>query len=238
MVDISIETFKIVLIGESGVGKTSIISQFIDQNFQDDLQTSTGGTFSSKSFIYGNGKILKFEIWDTAGQERYRSLTKMFYKDTNAAILVYDITRKISFEELQNYWAKEIQESAPENIILAIVGNKNDLLEEEGQGDFVDEGEAREFAAKLGALFYTISAKKNYGINDLFLQIAKKHTGVEDIKIKTDEEDSGEPENSLNNQNEALNSKGTMRISKEKTFDNQKKKKKCCRNWLEQEKRS
>ena len=227
MADNPLETFKVVLIGESGVGKTSIISQFIDQNFQDDLQTSTGGTFSSKSFIYGNGKILKFEIWDTAGQERYRALTKMFYKDTNAAVLVYDITRKKSYEELKKYWVKEIKESAPENIIIAIVGNKSDLLEEEeGQDEHVDEGEAREYASNLGSLFFTISAKKNYGINDLFLQIAKKHTGAEDIKIKIDEED-GEPENQMN-QNEVMNSKGTMKISKEATFDNTKKKKKCC----------
>ena len=106
-----IESFKVVLVGESGVGKTSIITQFIDQTFQEDQQSTTGGTFSTKSVICDNTKILKFEIWDTAGQERYRALTKMFYKDANAAVLVYDITRKDSFEELQNYWAQQIKES-------------------------------------------------------------------------------------------------------------------------------
>ena len=102
-------TFKIVLIGEAGVGKTSIISQFIDQTFQEDLQASTGGTFTSKTLILNNGNTLKFDIWDTAGQERYRALTKLFYKDSNAAILVYDITRQDSFDELKNYWAQQIQ---------------------------------------------------------------------------------------------------------------------------------
>ena len=110
------ETFKVVLLGETGVGKTSIISQFVDQNFQEDIQPSTGGTFSSKTFIYENNKLLKFEIWDTAGQERYRSLTTMFYKEANAAILVYDITRVNTFDEIKTYWAKQIKESAPENI--------------------------------------------------------------------------------------------------------------------------
>ena len=124
-------TFKIVLIGEAGVGKTSIISQFIDQTFQEDLQASTGGTFTSKTLILNNGNTLKFDIWDTAGQERYRALTKLFYKDSNAAILVYDITRQDSFDELKNYWAQQIQESTNSNIILAIAANKSDIIEKE-----------------------------------------------------------------------------------------------------------
>ena len=217
-----IESFKVVLLGESGVGKTSIISQFIDQNFQEDLQSSTGGTFSSKSFSYGGNKILKFEIWDTAGQERYRSLTKMFYKDANAAVLVYDITRKISFEELQSYWVEQIKESAPPNILLAVVANKSDLGEEEE----VDEGQARNYAQELGAIFCTTSAKSRHGIDDLFLQIARKHTGANDVQIKNDEDDSP---NMFNNPDEdKMNKNGTMKITKEKTIVPKEKKKKCC----------
>ena len=216
-----IEAFKVVLLGESGVGKTSIISQFIDQDFQEDLQSSTGGTFSSKSFIYGGGKILKFEIWDTAGQERYRSLTKMFYKDANAAVLVYDITRKITFEELQSYWVEQIKESAPQNILLAVVANKSDLEEED-----VDEGEARNYANELGALFCTTSAKSRHGIDDLFLQIARKHTGANDVQIKNDEDDS--PNMAINQDEDKMNKNGTMRISKERTLNSMEKKKKCC----------
>ena len=220
MSDNQIETFKLVILGESGVGKTSIISQFIDNNFQDDIQSSTGGTFSSKTFTYSGNKILKFEIWDTAGQERYRSLTKMFYKDANAAVLVYDITRKRSFEELQTYWTEQIKESAPPNIILAVVGNKSDLAKEEE----VDEEIARNYAEELGALFFSTSAKNRAGIDDLFLQIAKKHTGTNDVKIKMEEEDT------INqiNQNDDIKKNGSMRITKEKTFKKEEKKKKCC----------
>ena len=178
-----IESFKVVLVGESGVGKTSIITQFIDQTFQEDQQSTTGGTFSTKSVKCGNNKTLKFEIWDTAGQERYRSLTKMFYKDANAAVLVYDITRKDSFEQLKSYWAEQIKE-CPENIIVVIAANKNDLIQKEE----VDEEEARKFASDLGAIFVGTTATQVESINELFIEIAKKYTGSEQIEIK-DEED-------------------------------------------------
>jgi small GTP-binding protein len=171
------------LVGESGVGKTSIITQFIDQTFQEDQQSTTGGTFSTKSVKCGNNKTLKFEIWDTAGQERYRSLTKMFYKDANAAVLVYDITRKDSFEQLKSYWAEQIKE-CPENIIVVIAANKNDLIQKEE----VDEEEARKFASDLGAIFVGTTATQVESINELFIEIAKKYTGSEQIEIK-DEED-------------------------------------------------
>ena len=181
----SVESFKVVLVGESGVGKTSIITKFIDETFQEDQQSTTGGTFITKSVICDGGKILKFEIWDTAGQERYRALTKMFYKDANAAIMVYDITRKDSFEELKNYWSEQIKESSPEGIILVIAANKSDLFEHEA----IDESIAREFAQQIGAFYIATSAKNSDGINNLFEEIAKKYTGSSTITIKKDEGD-------------------------------------------------
>ena len=176
-----VKGFKVVMLGEAGVGKTSIISQFIDQIFQDDLQSSTGGTFSSKTFIYNKDKELKFEIWDTAGQERYRSLTKMFYKDANSAVLVYDKTRAESYQELKEYWVNEIKEYGPKDLILIVCANKSDLEDEN-----VDETEARDFAKQIGAIFCSTSAKNRFGIDDLFLEIAKKYTGDENVKIKND----------------------------------------------------
>ena len=208
-----IESFKVVLVGESGVGKTSIITQFIDQTFQEDQQSTTGGTFSTKSVVCDGGKVLKFEIWDTAGQERYRALTKMFYKDANAAVLVYDITRKDSFEELQTYWAEQIKECSPPNIILAIAANKSDLYQMEA----VDEGKAREFADSLGAIYASTTATKVEPINDLFIQSAKKHTGAENITIKDDEDGQNQPEEEK---------KDTVKLSKE--GGKKEKKKGCC----------
>ena len=212
--DKDLETLKIVLIGESGVGKTSIISQFIDQIFQNDQQSTIGGTFSTKTIKCGNGKILKLEIWDTAGQERYRSVTKMFYKDANAAILVYDITNKFSFEELQKYWIEQVKESSPRNIILAIVANKSDLIEYEQ----VDEGTARQFAKDNDALFAVTSAKQISTVESLFLDIAKKYTGT-DSALTLEEKDEIEEFRKIR--------KESVKITKE-TQQKEQKKKRCC----------
>ena len=217
-----IESLKIVLLGEAGVGKTSIISQFVEQLFQEDIQSSAGGTFSSKTCIYGNNQILKLEIWDTAGQERYRALTTMFYKEANAAVLVYDITRKESYEQIQEYWSNQLKESAPSDIILMLCANKSDLINQEK----VDEGEARKYASELGAMFCSTSAKNDYGITDLFLQIAKKYTGSDNVRIKNDNEDIPVVENT--NQIERVNKRGSVKITNAKPDPKVEKKKKCC----------
>ena len=111
---------KVVLIGESGVGKTSIISRYISNTFKSQLMSTPGANFVTKSVVLEdenkNEQPLKYEIWDTAGQERYRSLAKVFYKNAAVCVLVYDITRKSSFEELKNYWVKEIKENTPPDI--------------------------------------------------------------------------------------------------------------------------
>jgi small GTP-binding protein len=213
--DKDFETLKIVLIGESAVGKTSLISQFIDQVFQDDQQSTIGGTFSTKIIKCGNGKILKLEIWDTAGQERYRSVTKLFYKDANAALLVYDISNKYTFEELQNYWIDQVRDSAPKDIILAIVANKSDLIESEQ----VDEAMAREFAKDNGALFALTSAKTTAGVESLFLDIAKKYTG-------TDSASTIESENKKEEEEYKKIRKDSVKITKQSQV--KAKKKKCC----------
>ena len=115
-------------------------------------------------------KCVKFEIWDTAGQEKYRSLTKIFYKDARIAILVYDITRKDSFEELKNYWYAQLKESSPDNIIIGIAANKCDLYDNEQ----VPEDEARAFANEIGAIFKLTSANTNTGIEELFKAVGCK----------------------------------------------------------------
>ena len=117
------QVVKVVLLGESSVGKTSIISRFIDdafnQNYQNSI-TTTGASYATKRMMFKDYKnqIIKFEIWDTAGQEKYRSLTQIFYKDASIAILVYDITNESSFEEMQNYWYEQIKECSPKEISI------------------------------------------------------------------------------------------------------------------------
>ena len=183
----STQSVKAVLLGESGVGKTCIIARFINGTFENNIMSTTGASYAGKTMVFEEfgGQCVKFEIWDTAGQEKYRSLTKMFFKDANAAVMVYDITRKDSFEELKNYWTSQIKESSPENIILAIAANKSDLIEQEA----VEEENARNFAKEINAIFVSTSAKDSEGINNLFKEIAKKYTGASTITIKEDEDD-------------------------------------------------
>ena len=112
-------------------------------------------------------KSLQFDIWDTAGQERYRALTKFFYKDAAIAILVYDITRKDSFEEMKNYWYNQLKNFSGKNIIIGIAGNKSDLFDKEA----VSEEEARKFATEIGAIFRLTSACNNNNIDELFYAV-------------------------------------------------------------------
>ena len=213
---------KIVLVGESGVGKTCIISQFVCQIFQQDVQTSSSATFNSKTLIYNNNQVLKLEIWDTAGQEKYRSIASMFYKDADAAILVYDITRKESFEQIKEYWLGQIKEKGPKNIILALCGNKSDLIDLEQ----VDEEEARNYAEEINAIFYPTSAKNDCGIIDLFLQIAKKYTKSDNVRLKTDKD---EFSSTMSDSVSSCQARESVVITKESIKKtNEVKKKKCC----------
>jgi small GTP-binding protein len=110
-------TCKVVLIGESGVGKTSIISRYINNTFKSQLMSTPGANFVTKNVMMEDeNQSIKFEIWDTAGQERYRALAKVFYKNAAVCVLVYDITRKTSFEELKNYWVNEIKVNGNPNL--------------------------------------------------------------------------------------------------------------------------
>lgn len=107
---------KVVMLGESGVGKTCIINRYINNTFNPESMTTSGASYASKTMYFEKyEKNMKFDIWDTAGQEKFRSLTKIFYKETSVAILVYDITRKESFEEIKNYWYHQIKEHSPKN---------------------------------------------------------------------------------------------------------------------------
>ena len=166
------ESVKVVLIGESGVGKTSIISQFTKGIFNPDLMSTNGATFSTKKKEFKeSNKILSFEIWDTAGQEKYRSLAKMFFKDAAVALIVYDVTSKKSFEEIKAYWMDLVKENGPKKVIMYIVGNKIDLSEKE----VVNEDEARAFAENENVNFWLTSAKNSTGIDELFNEIGNQY---------------------------------------------------------------
>ena len=162
---------KVVLLGDSGVGKTCIISRYISGAFDNNSPSTNGASYASKILTFENlNKTISLDIWDTAGQEKYKSLTKFFYKDAAVAILVYDITKKDSFENMKGYWYEQLQEFGSKKIILGVAGNKCDMYEKEE----VNENEAKEFAEKIGAFFEITSAKNNTGITDLFMNAANR----------------------------------------------------------------
>jgi len=163
---------KVVLVGESGVGKTCIISRFISGAFDSNVSSTNGASYASKNVQYDKlGKSLLLDVWDTAGQEKYRALTKFFYKDAKVAILVYDITRMDTFNSVKNFWYEQVKENGPKNIVIGIAGNKCDLYEKEE----VNENEARKFAESIGAIFALTSAQTNSGINELFRDVGNKY---------------------------------------------------------------
>ena len=162
---------KLVFIGDPGVGKTCIISRFLKGTFDADQITTVGASYASKTIkISETNESLTLDVWDTAGQEKYRSLTRIFFQGAKLAILVYDITRKDSFENLKNVWLKELKDHADKNVVLGVAGNKSDLYEKEE----VPEQEAREFAKSIGAIFCLTSAQSNSGIEELFEEMGKK----------------------------------------------------------------
>ena len=146
------ERIKITLIGSSGVGKTCIIKRYIENIFLDNSSATAGGSYSSK-LIKINNKLIQVDLWDTAGAERFRSLGKVFYKDANIVIIVYDISKKYSFEKIKTIWYPNVKEIGEKYTILAIIGNFSDLYEDEE----VSENEAREYAKQIGATFMLVS---------------------------------------------------------------------------------
>ena len=161
---------KVVLVGEPGVGKTSIISRYIYNQFSESVVSSTGASYAKKVLEIDNENKIKFQIWDTAGQERFRSLAKIFYQNASAVIIVYDITVRETFEKIKEYWIKEIKDNAPTDIIMAIAGNKNDNYEFEK----VTPQEGQDLAKENDAIFQSTSARSSQGIDDLFKNIGKR----------------------------------------------------------------
>ena len=215
------DSVKVVLVGESGVGKTSIVSRFTKDSFNADEISSSSAQFISKT-IKINEQSIKFDIWDTAGQERFRALAKIFYKDAKVIILVYDIISKESFECLKKYWYKESSENSTADIFF-VVGNKSDLYENEQ----VSDEEGKKFAKEINAIFKLTSALSNTGIDRLFETIGKKI-----LNPNFNEDDINDLSNSIpGKQNVNINKnkgKDTVKLNNQ-NVNNSDKKKKCCR---------
>jgi len=194
---------KLVLLGEAAVGKSSVVLRFVSNEFQPNKEPTIGAAFLTQKCRLED-RVLRYEIWDTAGQERFHSLAPMYYRNAQAAVVVYDITKASSLEKAKS-WVKELQRQANPNIVIALAGNKLDLVQsaasssagdntDDEEGDDAatatpgetsgaEEGEslrqvpteeAQAYASESGLLFFEISAKTGEGVVDIFTEIAKK----------------------------------------------------------------
>ena len=205
--------FKLVLIGDSFVGKTNIMSKYLKNEFHEDSKATVGVEFGSKKFVVDKVNI-KAQIWDTAGQERYKSITNAYYKGAKGAFVVYDISKKETFDNI-NKWIEELKNNGDSDVCILLIGNKCDLEDERQvtQDDALKKAEQFDIAFLETSALQAVNIEKAF--NNMIEQISKK------INIGNDDEKNNKiQENGITlNANEHL----------DKGNNNAKKKKKCCK---------
>lgn len=208
--------FKIVLIGDSGVGKSNLLSRFTRDEFNLESKSTIGVEFATKSVYLENGKIIKAQIWDTAGQERYRAITAAYYRGAVGALLVYDISKRTSFENVER-WLKELRDHADENIVILLVGNKSDL--KHLRAVLADEASA--YSGRERLAFIETSALDSTNVEQAFHQILaeiytlREQRQVDDAAAQEGETQSAAPRGQriqLNDETEATQQQRRRRM--------------------------
>ena len=168
--------YKILLLGDSSVGKTCFLLRYTDKTFKSHKIT-IGLDYSLKSMRLKSGRNIKLQIWDTAGQDRFRAITKNYFKGSQGIILIYDVTNRQTFENLKN-WISQIREEATQNEIIYIVANKIDMED----GRIINKEEGEKFAEELGVPYIETSAKIGINVDKTFEDLAERIDKVFGLK--------------------------------------------------------
>ncbi|XP_061184475.1 ras-related protein Rab6 isoform X3 [Saccostrea cucullata] len=173
--------FKLVFLGEQSVGKTSLITRFMYDSFDNTYQATIGIDFLSKT-MYLEDRTIRLQLWDTAGQERFRSLIPSYIRDSSVAVVVYDITNANSFQQTSK-WIDDVRTERGSDVIIMLVGNKTDLSDK--RQITTEEGERK--AKELSVMFIETSAKAGYNVKQLFRRVAAALPGMEQTETKKGE---------------------------------------------------
>ena len=196
--------YKIIIIGDASVGKTALLSKYLKGVFPKSPLSTIATEFATKIIQIKEGGYIKAQIWDTAGEEKYKSITYHHYKKSVGGLIVYDITKKSTFENVKN-WYNDLITKAEKGCIIALVGNKLDLVERNGRNRDVPKEEAQAYAEDNHMLFYETSAYNGTNINDIFEELMQtiytERRKIPDFRERDNELDNNMSIN-LNNQNE------------------------------------
>lgn len=201
--------FKIILLGDIAVGKTSILSRFCTNTYSSDYKCSIGVEFKVKSLNVDQSTIADLKIWDTCGDERFRAVTRQYYKESKGVILVFDLTNKESFKKL-DFWIEDVRVNSPEEASIVLVGNKSDLVDQRK----ITQKEIADFANKKKLDFLEVSAKTGSNISLLFENLSTKLIKIEKERQLHDSGDKKELSDS-----KVLKKESLLNVKKEKEKD-------------------
>ena len=191
--------YKVLLLGDSTVGKTCFLLRYCDKSFQDAHLSTIGLDYRLRTMTLKNNKTIKLQIWDTAGQDRFRAITKNYYKGANGIILIYDVTNSQTFENVKN-WITQIKEEASKNVVIYLAANKIDVADDL---KVITPEEGQKMADEYHMPFFETSAKEGININEIFEDIVEK---VDEVFSKSEVPKTGQ----------------------NKLYDGKEKKKSCC----------
>ena len=161
--------YKILILGDTQVGKSCFLTRYADNSFQDEYLSTIGMDYKIKNYQAEDGSTIKLYIWDTAGQDKFRAITRNYYKGADGIILIYDITKKDTFENVRN-WINNIKDEAPDRVVLILVGNKVD----DERNRVVPKSEGEEIAKEFNLPFFECSAKSDINVTPVFDTLIKK----------------------------------------------------------------